>query len=340
MGHPFVDETVILVRSGRGGDGAVAFRREKYEPHGGPDGGDGGDGGSVILRADENVSTLLDLGRNHHFSAEKGRGGMGKNCTGRRGVDLVLPMPVGTLVRVEKTGELLVDLKKPGQEYCVAPGGKGGRGNKSFATATHQTPREFEPGGDETELTISLELKLMAEVGLLGLPNAGKSTLLSTISSARPRIASYPFTTLRPQLGIAELDPERRLVFADIPGLVEGAHEGVGLGIEFLRHLERTQVLLHLVEASDDLDQLVADHEVIRHEIRNYVVDLTERPMITVLTKLDLLPREEGQEWVACVAEALGEPVIGISAATNFGLTPLLEQAWSLVRGGEGDSAT
>lgn len=332
MAHSFVDETVILVRSGRGGDGCVSFRREKYEPRGGPDGGDGGNGGHVILQADRHKTTLLDLGRNHHYTAENGQSGRGKNCTGRRGEDLVIRVPVGTLVRDQATGELLVDMKEVDQEFRVAQGGKGGRGNKAFATATHQTPRECEEGGPAEELTLELELKLMADVGLLGLPNAGKSTLLSKISAARPRIASYPFTTLTPQLGIAELDPERRIVFADIPGLIEGAHEGVGLGIEFLRHLERTRVLLHLVEAGPDVDALAKDHRVVRNEIRSYVVDLTQRPILTVLTKVDLWPAEEAESIRESLEIALDEPVVAISSATGLGVRPLLESAWRLVR--------
>ncbi|MFQ5653574.1 MAG: GTPase ObgE, partial [Planctomycetota bacterium] len=236
-GH-FVDEAVICVRSGRGGDGCVSFHRERRLPRGGPDGGDGGRGGHLILRAEAQISTLLDVGRSYLYAAENGRQGSGRTRTGRSGKDLLVRLPVGTIVRDRAGGGVLVDLDTDGMEWIAAAGGRGGRGNKSYATAVHRAPREWEAGGPGEERELALELKLVADVGLLGLPNAGKSTFLSRVSAAHPRIADYPFTTLTPQLGIAELDRERRIVVADIPGLIGGAHRGVGLGISFLRHLE------------------------------------------------------------------------------------------------------
>ncbi len=334
MAHPFIDETVIRVRSGAGGNGCVSFRREKYEPRGGPDGGNGGRGGHVVLRGDENISTLLELGRNHLYSAVRGVAGMGKNRTGATGDDVVVRVPTGTLVRHAETAELIIDIQEHQQEYVIAKGGRGGRGNKSFATATHQAPRESEEGEPGVELEIALELKLMADVGLLGLPNAGKSTFLSRVSEARPRIASYPFTTLRPQLGIAELDVDRRIVIADIPGLIEGAHRGVGLGIEFLRHLERTRALVHLIDPFERTpEQLVEDHRVIRSEIGSYIIDLNDRPIVTVLSKADLIPKEERSTLSSALRSATGLEVIWISAATGEGISALLDASWHALHG-------
>lgn len=306
----------------------MSFRREKYVPRGGPDGGDGGRGGHVVLVANPQINTLLDIGRRHLYAAEKGRPGSGKNKYGRHGEDLRIELPVGTLVRDRATNELICDLSEPEQEIVVATGGRGGRGNKAFATATHQAPREWEPGGDEEERELALELKLMADVGLLGLPNAGKSTLLARISAATPRIADYPFTTLAPQLGIVELDTERRFVVADIPGIIEGAHEGVGLGIEFLRHIERTRVMIHLIDVHDRSDDQVAeDFHVIREELRSYSLELASRPIITVLSKADLLPPEAVAELREKVTPIIGECHV-ISAATGVGVAELLEIAW------------
>ncbi len=328
----FVDETQIVCRSGPGGAGCVSFRREKYEPRGGPDGGDGGRGGHVILVGDPHLSTLLDFGRNTVYEAERGQHGSGKNQTGRNGADVVLKLPLGTLVRDLETGEVIVDLSELDQPFVVCRGGAGGRGNKQFATSTHQAPRESEPGGEAEERKLKLELKLMAEVGLLGLPNAGKSTFLSRISAAQPKIASYPFTTLTPQLGIAELDLDRRLVVADIPGLVEGASEGVGLGTAFLKHLERTQVLLHLVDPYElDREGLLESFRVIRAEIRNYQIDLGARPIVTALTKADLFLPEERHQILEAFREDTGEPATWISAATGVGASDLLDTLYRIV---------
>ena len=266
-----VDRAIIHVRSGKGGDGHVGFRREKFIPKGGPDGGDGGDGGDVVLVATAGVDTLLDFAGRHHWRAADGGPGMTKQQHGSNGADLNVELPPGTLVYDEDAHELLGDLAEPGSRLVVAAGGKGGFGNEHFKSATNQAPRQFTPGGEAEERTLRLELKLVADVGLVGKPNAGKSTLLARISKARPKIADYPFTTLEPNLGIAELPNHRRLVFADIPGLIEGARHGVGLGIEFLRHIERTRVLVHLVEIDPaDGSDPVANYRVVRDELAGY----------------------------------------------------------------------
>lgn len=328
MAH-FVDETFIKVVSGKGGNGCVSFLREKYMPRGGPDGGNGGRGGHVVLATDGQITTLLDIGRQFLYQAGKGQHGMGRDRSGKAGKDLRLKLPIGTLVRDRETGELLADLDKADMELEIVRGGRGGRGNAMFATAVHQTPREAEDGGESEERELHLELKLMADVGLLGFPNAGKSTFLSAVSAAHPKIADYPFTTLAPQLGIAEIDDVRRLVIADIPGLIEGASQGVGLGIEFLRHVERTRVLIHLLDPFDrDLDGLVADFRVIRQELVGYSEKLAERPIVTVINKLDLLPPDDAKQLIADFSAAIGEPVLGLSAATGRGTKPLLERCW------------
>ena len=329
----FVDEALLTVKSGRGGDGCVSFRREKYVPRGGPDGGDGGRGGHVILFAETQVTTLLDIGRSRTYRAPSGEPGRGRNCTGRNGEDRVIPLPVGTIVRMRDTQELVVDLDTPGMTVVIAEGGSGGKGNARFATATHQTPREWEPGGDEIELELSLELKLVADVGLLGLPNAGKSTFLSRVSAAHPRIADYPFTTLAPQLGIVELDADRRIVVADIPGIIEGAHEGVGLGLEFLRHLERTRILLHLLDPHGrDLEGLIHDHKVVREELLQHSSTFLSRPKLTVLNKADLIPDEDRAALRRDLAAAIGEPVAWISGVSGKGIPPVLERMWEEIR--------
>ena len=309
----------------------MSFRREKYIPRGGPDGGNGGRGGNVILYVDPQVNTLLDVGRQYLWSAEKGRQGSGKNQFGRSGEDLRVPVPQGTLVRDRESLELLVDLDTPGMEYLIARGGSGGKGNRSFATATHQSPREWEKGEPEEERLLLLELKLMADVGLAGLPNAGKSTLLGRVSAAKPRVADYPFTTRVPQLGIVEIGPTRRLTVADIPGLIKGAHQGVGLGIEFLKHIERTGALIHLVDPREgDVDAAVTDWQTIRNELGQYSAELLKRPIITVLNKLDLFPDEEAREFLAAFRARVG-PALGISAVSGRGVPGLLEHLWKLV---------
>jgi GTP-binding protein len=293
----FVDEAKILVKAGDGGNGCVAFRREKYVPRGGPSGGDGGHGGSVYVEANPNDNTLLRYRYNREFKADRGRHGEGSNCTGVSGADTILKVPVGTLVFDAENEELLADLKKPGQKVLVARGGKGGRGNQHFAKPWHQAPREKEDGEPGEERHLRLELKLLADVGLVGFPNAGKSTLISVISAARPKIANYPFTTLEPNLGVVNADGGtggrgtefgRTFVVADLPGLIEGASEGAGLGTRFLRHVERTRLLVHLIDTSDmaEMDPARA-YEIIEGELAAFSEALTEKPMIVVATKLD-----------------------------------------------------
>jgi GTP-binding protein len=331
-GVRFVDEARITVMSGRGGDGCVSFRREKYVPRGGPDGGDGGRGGHVILVADPQITTLLDIGRARTYRAESGQAGRGRNQSGRSGEDLRIALPVGTVVRAHPGDEIVVDLDRPGLEHIIAHGGRGGRGNQNFATSTHQTPREYEPGGEEETRELFLELKLVADVGLLGLPNAGKSTVLSRVSAAHPRIADYPFTTLAPQLGIVELTGERRMVVADIPGIIEGAHRGVGLGLDFLRHLERTRALLHLLDPfGRDIDTLVREHRVIREELARHSPLFAERPKVTVINKADLVPSADREEIARALAAATGEPVHWISGVTGEGIPALLERLWAIL---------
>jgi len=318
----FIDEAVVYVRAGAGGHGCVSFRRERYVPRGGPDGGDGGKGGDVILVADPSVDTLQDFTYRRQLVARNGHPGQGKNKTGAGGEDLVVPVPVGTIICDADTGLLLRDLDSPEAQVCVGRGGKGGRGNKHFATSTNRAPREAEDGEPGQERTLRLELKLLADVGLVGLPNAGKSTLISRISQARPRIAGYPFTTRYPCLGIVDVGNYRRLVVADIPGLIEGAHEGHGLGIEFLRHIERTRVLLHVLDAGgvDGVPPLDA-YRTLRGELSLYGHALSERPHVVAANKVDL---PEAREAVAELRAAIPAEVFPISAATGEGIPALL----------------
>lgn len=326
----FVDEAIIHVRGGRGGDGCLSFRREKFIPRGGPDGGDGGHGGSVYLEARSGLDTLLDLAGKHHWRAEHGRPGEGRDCSGKRGEHLVVPVPVGTLVYDAETGRLLKDLVRDGQRVRVARGGRGGRGNARFATSTNQAPREFEPGTSGQERMLRLELKLIADAGFVGLPNAGKSTLLSRLTRARPKIAPYPFTTREPHLGIAELPGFRRLVLADLPGLIEGAHEGVGLGHAFLRHVERTRVIVHLVDLCppEGTQSPSEAYRMIRRELEQYSASLAERKEIVIGTKLDLTGADDA---LATFRNEIGRPVMAISGVTGEGLRPLLEAIWTVV---------
>jgi len=319
----FIDEAEIYVKAGDGGNGAVTFRREAGVPRGGPSGGDGGDGGSIILYARAGLDTLLDVRGRHHWRAASGQPGRTKDMAGAAGDDLVIEVPPGTLIYDTATDLLLKDLDTPGARVTVARGGKGGRGNARFATATHQTPREAEPGTPGEERTLRLELKLIADVGLVGLPNAGKSTLLSRLSAARPKIADYPFTTLEPQLGIVEAGPERRFVMADLPGLIDGAHKGVGLGDEFLRHIERTRVLVHLVELEPHAHTGPPDaYRAIRDELAAYSTELAAKPELVALTKADLLPGDDAAR--ADLAGAIGRPVFAISSVSGAGLKRLV----------------
>jgi GTP-binding protein len=318
----FVDEATIYVKGGDGGDGAVSFRREKYVPRGGPDGGDGGNGGSVIVLADANLSTLMDLVSRQEFRAGNGVPGRGRNQHGANGADLILRVPVGTVITDLEEEVVLADLAEPGRSIVAAAGGKGGKGNAQFATATDQAPRRFEEGIDGVERRLRLELKLVADVGLIGRPNAGKSTLISRISAAHPKIADYPFTTLQPVIGIVDADPDRRFTVADLPGLIAGAHEGRGLGDEFLRHVERTRLLVHMVDALpvDGTDPL-ENYRTIRNELALYSVELAAKPEIVVANKVDLHGADEG---VRRLRDGLDCEVMEVSAMTGQGLRRLV----------------
>ncbi len=319
----FIDRVVINVRAGNGGSGIISFRREKFVPMGGPDGGDGGRGGDIIVVGDSNLSTLLDYTYRDSWSAEDGEHGSGSNRTGRSGSDVVLPVPVGTIVRDLQTSELLGEVLGHGDRIVVARGGRGGKGNAHFATATHQSPREYQPGEDGEARTLELELKLIADVGLVGQPNAGKSTLLSVISAARPKIGDYPFTTLSPNLGVVQLTDNRTFVVADLPGIIEGAHEGRGLGLQFLRHIERTRLLAFLVPI--DAMDWQAEYDQLRREIESYSVELAQKPHCVVFTKMDLLGNEPPPPIDA--PDAFG--IYAVSAAGRVGLEPLLGAWWS-----------
>jgi GTP-binding protein len=327
----FVDEVNIEVRGGKGGDGAVSFRREKFVPKGGPDGGDGGRGGSVYLEARAGLSTLLDLAGRHHYRAQNGQPGSGANRHGKNGRDLIVAVPAGTLVYNAETGRLLKDLVEDGQRVRVAAGGRGGYGNQHFATATNQAPRTAEKGRAGQERSLRLELKLIADIGLVGLPNAGKSTLLARLTNARPKIAAYPFTTLDPQLGILELPGYRRLVLADIPGLIEGAHEGVGLGDAFLRHIERTRVIVHLIDLCPPAGSPtpLGAYRVLRRELEKYSPALARREEIIAGNKLDLTG---AREMLDELRGELKPQVLGISGATGQGVRELAEAMWERVQ--------
>ncbi len=320
----FIDQTVIFAEAGRGGNGCVSFRREKFIPKGGPDGGDGGHGGDVIIRADHNLNTLHDLSHKKHYRAGHGQNGSGKNSSGRKGETVVIRVPRGTIVLDDDTGETLADLVDDGQSVIVAKGGKGGRGNAAFKSPTNQTPREFEEGGPGERRTVRLELKVLADAGLVGFPNAGKSTLLASVSAARPKIADYPFTTLTPNLGIVTLSGFRSFVIADIPGLIEGAHQGKGLGIRFLRHIERTRVLVFLIDATGKTPE--EDFVKLKKEIRAFNPVLLQQPRLAVFTKKDLLEKP-----VRKTKMRDGTPVMIISAVTREGLDALLEKLWKMI---------
>lgn len=320
----FIDEVTILVKAGDGGNGCLAFRREKFVPRGGPSGGDGGHGGDVILFASEHHNTLLHFRFNPEHKAERGRHGEGSNRTGRDGHSIRVPVPVGTVVYDSETGEELHDFTKAEDEFIVAKGGRGGRGNARFATSTHQAPTEHEDGRPGDEKRLRLELKLLADVGLVGFPNVGKSTLISRLSAARPKIADYPFTTLAPNLGVVSAGDDRSFVLADIPGLIEGAHEGHGLGIQFLRHIERTRLLVHLVDASEfSAREPSHDFDVVMEELRQYNESLAEKPMIVVATKIDATQDTSRIEQVQEKAEAAGLPFYQISSVTGDGIEAL-----------------
>lgn len=326
----FIDVVKIYVKAGNGGNGAVAFRREKYEPAGGPAGGDGGNGGNVILQVDSNIRTLMDFRYKKHYKAENGEDGKSKMQYGKKGQDLILKVPQGTIVRDAETNKIIADLTEDGSTFVIAKGGRGGKGNAKFATPTRQAPRFAEGGTKGEERWIILELKLIADVGLVGFPNVGKSTLLSIMTDAKPKIADYHFTTLTPNLGVAELDGGRSFVIADIPGLIEGAHAGVGLGHEFLRHVERTKVLVHLVDVSarEGRDP-VEDFYKINEELEKYNPKLAAKPQIVVANKMDILGEGDGYDRLKAEAEKLGLEIYAISAATRQGIKELENAIWN-----------
>ena len=333
--NAFVDTAVITVRSGKGGDGCSHLRREKNRPKGGPDGGDGGRGGDVVVMADPHLDTLVEFSFRAHFFAEDGRRGEQKSCHGADGAGVEVRVPVGTVISDADTDELLVDLATPGQRAVVAPGGRGGLGNEHFKGPLKQTPTESTPGEPAVERRLRLELKLIADIGLVGLPNAGKSTLLRTITRANAKVGAYPFTTLSPQLGIAELDAERRLVVADLPGLIEGAAQGAGLGHDFLKHVERTRAIVHLVDLAPlDGSDPAHNWRTIRGELHEFSPELAEKPELVVLNKLDLVAPEERaariQRFAGAIGLAKGEAPVAISGATGDGIRAMLEAAWAL----------
>ena len=324
-----VDEAEIVVRSGNGGKGHVSFWREKYIPEGGPDGGDGGTGGDVIFEASQHLNTLLAFYRKRNWKADHGSPGLGGNCTGKSGEDMIVQVPCGTIIKLLASGEILADMTRHGQQVVVAVGGNGGRGNSRFKSSTNQTPHQSTPGGQGRELELKLELKLIADVGIIGYPNAGKSTLLSRVSHARPKIAPYPFTTLQPQLGVIERD-DRTLVLADIPGLIEGAAEGKGLGHQFLRHVERCPILLHLVDGSEGtMSDLKKRIQVLNRELQRFSPELAEKPQIIVLNKIDARP---DLDTVAVkLAKSLKTEVMCISGVSGQGIKELASRLLQLV---------
>jgi len=329
----FIDSARIYVEAGNGGNGAVSFHREKYIAAGGPDGGDGGKGGDVIFVADEGVRTLVDFRYKRKYKAESGQNGGSSNCTGRNGSDLIIKVPAGTIIKDEETGRILADLVKPGQKAVIAKGGKGGKGNQHFATSTRQVPN-FAKAGDAGESRwIILELKLLADVGLIGYPNVGKSTILSMVTAARPKIANYHFTTLNPNLGVVSLGEGNSFVMADIPGLIEGAHEGVGLGINFLKHVERTKLLLHVIDiAAVEGRDPVQDFEVINGELKEYNPALAEKPQIIALNKSDITGAEENAKRFMEIIGNRGYKIFTISAATNKGLDELMRYIYEVLK--------
>ena len=318
----FVDRVEIRVEAGRGGDGCVSFRREIYVPRGGPDGGDGGHGGSIILLAQEGVDSLFPLTHRKHLKAQNGQRGGGANRTGASAEDLIIPVPPGTIVRDAGTKHVLKDLAAADDQVIVAHGGRGGKGNTHFKSSTNRAPRDNTPGGEGESRLLQLELKVIADVGLVGKPNAGKSTLLSRLSRARPEIAAYPFTTKHPHLGRVQIDADRTFTLADIPGLIEGAHAGMGLGHEFLRHIQRAGILVHLVEPQPaDVTDPIANYRAIRQELELFDAELVRRPEIVAVTKADL---PEAQDIQRQLAEETGRPVLLISAVTGLGLNQLI----------------
>jgi GTP-binding protein len=327
----FIDQVTIFVKAGDGGDGCCSFRREKHIPLGGPDGGDGGRGGDLILQVESNLSTLIDLRYKKLYEAENGKSGKGNQMTGRSGKDLIVCLPPGTLVKNKETDELLVDLKEPGQQFVVAEGGNYGQGNMRFKSATNRAPKKFGRGKPGESCQLFLELKLLADVGIIGFPNAGKSTLISRISNARPKVAEYPFTTLVPNLGIVRLDEGESFVAADIPGLIEGAHKGKGLGHQFLRHIERTRLLLHLIDFSDiESDNILDRYQKLQNELKAFSENLFDKPQILVATKMDDPQSVINLEKLKPALKEINSSLLTISSVTGEGVEQLL---WKIKEG-------
>lgn len=323
----FIDYVEIEIASGKGGDGAVTFRREKYVPKGGPSGGNGGKGGDIIFEAHHNFSTLLDFRYKRHYKASKGDNGASALKDGKNGEDIIVKVPVGTIVKDAETKKVLFDLDTDGKKTIVAKGGKGGKGNSNFATPTNQTPRFAEPGKPGEEKKIILELKLIADIGLVGFPNAGKSTLISTISSAKPKIADYPFTTLEPNLGIVRYKDYQSFTVADIPGIIEGAHEGKGLGHKFLRHIERTKVILFLIDVTSDNYQ--RDYNILLNELKSYSPKLAEKKKVISLSKIDLVDSEQLKKTAKKKIRNTDSSLLLFSSATKQGIPELLDYLWN-----------
>jgi GTP-binding protein len=323
----FIDEAKIYVKSGDGGRGCVSFRREKYVPRGGPNGGDGGEGGDVVMIARENMTSLLDHRYQQHYRAKRGEHGKGKNQHGKNAVTFFVPVPLGTVVKDADTGEVLGDLTTDEETLLVAKGGRGGKGNARFVTSVNQAPKIAEPGGEGEEKTLLLELKLLADVGIIGFPNAGKSTLISRISAARPKIADYPFTTLVPNLGVVSYDDGRTFVVADIPGLIEGAHEGAGLGIQFLRHIERTKLLVHVLDLSPITErEPIEDYETMNRELKAYSEELSRKPQIVAPNKIDITESREKLKEIKKYFDDKKIKIFPISSATGDGLKELVRE--------------
>ena len=336
----FIDEAIITVRSGHGGRGCISFRREKYIPHGGPNGGNGGRGGDIIAVADPQLWTLMDRTYTRVITAGNGSPGEGSLCSGADGEDRIIRLPLGTVITNEVTGEVLADLSHPGEKAKIAHGGRGGKGNAFFATSTNQAPRKSQPGGESQKQKVRLELKLLADAAIIGLPNAGKSTLIARISAARPKIANYPFTTLVPNLGVVRVHDESSFVVADVPGLIAGAHEGAGLGHRFLRHVERARILVHLVDVSArSPEEALSDWRTVRREIGLHNPALLEEPEIVALAKIDAVVRDGIQlEALRAHFEENGTGTFAISAATGEGVAKLIDEMWRLIDSDRRDS--
>ncbi len=331
----FLDEAKIYIKAGDGGNGACSFRHEKFLEFGGPDGGNGGNGGDIVFKAVENLNTLIDFRYQQHFKAERGKNGAGRNCTGASGEDLIIKVPVGTQIMDETGAVVLADMIHDGDVFVAAKGGKGGRGNDSYKSSTNQAPEQADPGTPGEELWVWLKLKIIADVGLVGLPNAGKSTFLSVISRAKPKIADYPFTTIHPNLGMAKVDDNMMLV-ADIPGLIEGASDGVGLGTKFLKHVERCKVLIHLIDATDQ--DVVTPYKTIRKELKKYSPLLAKKPEILVLNKIDALLEDEINQKITDLKKATKQAVYAISGVARIGLTEVLRLAYQeILKAKEGE---